>query len=42
MLMQTGARPVVDSSFVLGRAADAYARLASGDAFGKVVLRAAA
>jgi len=32
-------KPVVDSVFPLERAAEAYARLESGDGFGKVVLR---
>jgi NADPH2:quinone reductase len=31
-------RPVIDSVYPMDRAEDAYARLASGDAFGKVVL----
>jgi NADPH:quinone reductase-like Zn-dependent oxidoreductase len=40
MLVQTGARPTIDSSFALHDAGDAYARLAGGEAFGKVVLQA--
>jgi NADPH:quinone reductase-like Zn-dependent oxidoreductase len=33
-----GIKPVIDSVYPFDRAADAFARLASGDAFGKVVL----
>ncbi len=39
MLLQTGARPAVDSEFALHSAHAAYTRLASGEAFGKVVLQ---
>jgi NADPH:quinone reductase-like Zn-dependent oxidoreductase len=38
MLAATGARPVVDSVHDLADAATAYARLAAGEVFGKVVL----
>jgi len=34
----TGLRPIVDSTFPLSRAKDAFAHLAAGDVFGKVVL----
>jgi NADPH:quinone reductase-like Zn-dependent oxidoreductase len=33
-------RPVIDSTFALADAAEAFARLESGEAFGKVVLTA--
>ncbi|GAB7043706.1 zinc-binding dehydrogenase [Catenuloplanes niger JCM 9533] len=35
---ETGVRPVVDSVFGFGEAGAAFARLASGEAFGKIVL----
>jgi D-arabinose 1-dehydrogenase-like Zn-dependent alcohol dehydrogenase len=35
-----GVRPVIDSTFALADAAEAFARLESGEAFGKVVLTA--
>ena len=35
---RTGLRPIVDSTFPLSRARDAFAHLQSGDVFGKVVL----
>lgn len=38
MLSLTGARPLIDATYPLGDAAHAYARLAGGEAFGKVVL----
>ncbi len=38
MIEVTGVRPLVDSTFPLTEARDAYARLAEGEAFGKVVL----
>ncbi len=38
MLSTTGVRPVVDSTIPLSLALDAYARLAQGDNFGKLVL----
>ena len=38
MIEVTGVRPLVDSTFPLIDARDAYARLAEGEAFGKVVL----
>jgi NADPH:quinone reductase-like Zn-dependent oxidoreductase len=38
MLDATGVRPLVDSVLPLGEARAAFARLASGDSFGKVVL----
>lgn len=38
LLARTGVRPVVDSTFPLGRARDALERLASGAHFGKVVV----
>jgi len=37
-----GIKPVIDSVYPFGQAADAFARLESGDAFGKVVLDHAA
>jgi NADPH:quinone reductase-like Zn-dependent oxidoreductase len=38
MLEATGVRPLVDSTWALGDAREAFARLRSGDSFGKVVL----
>ena len=38
MVEVTGVRPLVDSTFPLSEAPDAYGRLAEGEAFGKVVL----
>ena len=38
MLEVTGVRPLVDSTIPLSEARDAYARLAEGETFGKVVL----
>ncbi len=38
MLSVTGARPLIDATYPLADASRAYARLASGDAFGKLVL----
>ena len=38
MLDTTGVRPVIDRTYPLDRAADAYARMAEGDQFGKIVL----
>ena len=35
-------RPVIDSAFPLGRAADAHARMESGEHVGKIVLEIAA
>lgn len=35
---RTGLRPIIDSTFPLSRARDAFAHLQSGDVFGKVVL----
>ncbi|QDP97114.1 zinc-binding dehydrogenase [Microlunatus elymi] len=40
MLVSTGLRPVIDSTYPLADARDAFARLESGAAFGKVVLAA--
>jgi NADPH:quinone reductase-like Zn-dependent oxidoreductase len=37
-LVRTGLRPVVDSTYPLERAGEAFVRLASGDHFGKVVV----
>lgn len=37
-LVVTGVRPTIDATYPLARARDAYARLASGEPFGKVVL----
>ncbi len=42
MLETTGARPLIDSTHPLAAADAAYARLAGGEAFGKVVLEVAA
>ncbi|HYN76084.1 MAG TPA: zinc-binding dehydrogenase [Candidatus Limnocylindria bacterium] len=36
--VSTGTRPLIDSSYALADARSAFARLASGDAFGKIVL----
>ena len=38
LMATTGTRPVIDSTFALEDAASAFARLDSGDVFGKVVL----
>jgi len=38
LLEHTGARPTIDSTFPLSGARDAFARLASGEQFGKIVL----
>lgn len=38
MLVCTGARPVIDSTYPLASADEAYARLEHGDSFGKVVV----
>ena len=38
LLERSGARPVVDSTFPLGEARDAFARLERGEQFGKIVL----
>jgi NADPH:quinone reductase-like Zn-dependent oxidoreductase len=40
MLRSTGVRPLIDSTYPLGQARDAYARMATGDLFGKIVLTA--
>ena len=37
-LVASGLRPTVDSTFVLADARDAFERLESGEAFGKVVV----
>lgn len=37
-MAQRGIKPVIDSVYPFGAAADAFARLASGEAFGKIVL----
>jgi NADPH:quinone reductase-like Zn-dependent oxidoreductase len=42
MLETTGVRPLIDSTHPLSGARAAYARLAAGDAFGKIVLEVAA
>jgi NADPH:quinone reductase-like Zn-dependent oxidoreductase len=38
LMADRGIKPVIDSVYPFGEAADAFARLASGDAFGKIVL----
>jgi len=38
LLEHTGARPTIDSTFPLADARGAFARLASGEQFGKIVL----
>ncbi|MFG1928341.1 zinc-binding dehydrogenase [Cryptosporangium sp. NPDC048952] len=38
LCVRTGLRPIVDSTFPLSRARDAFAHLQSGDVFGKVVV----
>ena len=38
MLDATGVKPVIDAEVPLSEARDAYARLAEGEAFGKLVL----
>src|SRR5690606_38818700 len=38
LLERSGARPVIDSTFPLGEARDAFARLERGEQFGKIVL----
>jgi len=38
LLAETGVRPVVDSTYTLAGARDAFARLWAGDVFGKVVI----
>lgn len=38
MLQSTGARPLVDATFPLSEARDAYTRMAKGETFGKIVL----
>jgi D-arabinose 1-dehydrogenase-like Zn-dependent alcohol dehydrogenase len=38
LCVTTGIRPTIDSTYSLSDAAAAFARLASGNAFGKVVL----
>jgi NADPH:quinone reductase-like Zn-dependent oxidoreductase len=38
MLDATGVRPLVDETYGLGEARDAYARLLEGESFGKLVL----
>ena len=40
MLTVTGVRPVIDSVLPLAEARDGFERMASGQIFGKVVLRA--
>ena len=35
---QRGVRPIVDSAFGFGEVRDAFAKLASGDVFGKIVV----
>lgn len=40
LLVRTGARPLIDGSYPLSRARDAFTRLAAGDVFGKLVLTA--
>jgi NADPH:quinone reductase-like Zn-dependent oxidoreductase len=37
-LVTTGVRPTIDSTYVLAEAREAFERLASGEAFGKVVV----
>jgi NADPH:quinone reductase-like Zn-dependent oxidoreductase len=39
MLLATGVRPIVDDAFAMSDGASAYARLADGEVFGKLVLR---
>jgi len=41
LLDATGVRPLVDATFELGEARDAYSRLLEGETFGKLVLTAA-
>jgi NADPH:quinone reductase-like Zn-dependent oxidoreductase len=38
LCVERGIRPVVDSTYAFAKTADAFARLASGDVFGKVVI----
>jgi D-arabinose 1-dehydrogenase-like Zn-dependent alcohol dehydrogenase len=38
LCVRTGVRPIIDSGYGFGRVRDAFARLASGESFGKVVL----
>jgi D-arabinose 1-dehydrogenase-like Zn-dependent alcohol dehydrogenase len=38
MLVATGVRPVIDSTYPLSEATDAYARMSEGAHFGKIVL----
>jgi NADPH:quinone reductase-like Zn-dependent oxidoreductase len=38
MLSATGVRPAIDTTMPLADAAAAYARMAAGDVFGKLVL----
>ena len=38
LLERTGARPIIDSSFALAEAREAFARLERGEQFGKIVL----
>lgn len=42
LMETTGARPVIDGEWPMERAAEAFARLHSGDAFGKIVVLPAA